>query len=77
LGFFGLREATGLVMAENSILRDSLDANGSMIVDENLRVKGRKNILAIKDTINIKIQEALQHATFDNNSQDRCGDWSL
>ncbi|GKE70418.1 V-type proton ATPase subunit A1-like protein, partial [Tanacetum coccineum] len=24
-----------------------------------------------------QIQEALQHATYDSNSQDRCGDWSL
>ncbi|PWA65942.1 FAD/NAD(P)-binding oxidoreductase family protein [Artemisia annua] len=39
---------------KNSILRDSLDANGSIIVDENLRVKGRKNIFAIGDITNIK-----------------------
>ncbi|GJX66462.1 6-phosphogluconate dehydrogenase-like protein [Tanacetum coccineum] len=30
------------------------NANGSMIVDENLRVKGRKNIFAIEDIRNIK-----------------------
>ncbi|GKB32116.1 FAD/NAD(P)-binding oxidoreductase family protein [Tanacetum coccineum] len=40
---------------KNTILRDSLDANGSMIVDENLRVKGRKNIFAIEDIRNIKV----------------------
>ncbi|GJU72437.1 sperm protamine like protein [Tanacetum coccineum] len=39
---------------KNTILRDSLDANGSMIVDENLRVKGRKNIFSIEDIKNIK-----------------------
>ncbi|GKE68744.1 FAD/NAD(P)-binding oxidoreductase family protein, partial [Tanacetum coccineum] len=40
---------------KNTILRDSLDAIKSMIVDENLRVKGRKNIFAIEDIRNIKV----------------------
>lgn len=40
---------------KNTVLRDSLDGNGSLIVDENLRVKGRKNIFAIGDITNIKV----------------------
>ncbi|XP_071706898.1 uncharacterized protein [Rutidosis leptorrhynchoides] len=39
---------------KNTILKDSLDVNGSLIVDENLRVKGRKNIFAVGDITNIK-----------------------
>nr|XP_043631109.1 ferroptosis suppressor protein 1-like [Erigeron canadensis] len=39
---------------KGTILRDSLDDNRSLIVDENLRVKGRKNIFAIGDITNIK-----------------------
>ncbi|GJU52505.1 V-type proton ATPase subunit A1 [Tanacetum coccineum] len=66
-------EATGLVMAENSILRDSLDANGSMIVDENLRVKGRKNILAIKDTINIKNSPTAEPSSHPSSQEEKEG----
>ncbi|KAK9062712.1 hypothetical protein SSX86_019901 [Deinandra increscens subsp. villosa] len=39
---------------KNTILRDSLDDKGSLIVDANLRVKGRKNTFAIGDITNIK-----------------------
>ncbi|KAI3795873.1 hypothetical protein L1987_38533 [Smallanthus sonchifolius] len=39
---------------KNTILRDSLDDNGSLVVDGNLRVKGCKNIFAIGDITNIK-----------------------
>ncbi|KAF5767836.1 putative NADH:ubiquinone reductase (non-electrogenic) [Helianthus annuus] len=39
---------------KNTILGDSLDDNGSLVVDGNLRVKGRKNIFAVGDITNIK-----------------------
>ncbi|KAL8201876.1 hypothetical protein R6Q57_011023 [Mikania cordata] len=39
---------------KNTILRDSLDDAGSLVVDEYMRVKGRKNIFAIGDITNIK-----------------------
>lgn len=39
---------------KDTIMRDSLDGHGRLIVDENLRVKGHKNIFAIGDITNIK-----------------------
>ncbi|KAL4578609.1 hypothetical protein LXL04_014735 [Taraxacum kok-saghyz] len=39
---------------KGTILRDRLDKSGRLIVDENLRVKGRNNIFAIGDITNIK-----------------------
>ncbi|GJY71260.1 apoptosis-inducing factor 2-like protein [Tanacetum coccineum] len=53
-GFLCLGKPLALSWLKNTILRDSLDANGSMIVNENLTVKGRDNIFAIKDIRNIK-----------------------
>ncbi|CAI9261885.1 unnamed protein product [Lactuca saligna] len=39
---------------KGTILKDRLDELGRLIVDENLRVRGRKNIFAIGDITNIK-----------------------
>ncbi|XP_076892011.1 uncharacterized protein LOC143543618 [Bidens hawaiensis] len=39
---------------KNTILRESVDDNGSLVVDEYLRVKGHRNIFAIGDITNIK-----------------------
>ncbi|GKD40756.1 apoptosis-inducing factor 2-like protein [Tanacetum coccineum] len=39
---------------KDTILRNSMDANGCLIVDEKLRVKGHKNVFAIGDITNIK-----------------------
>ncbi|XP_077230255.1 uncharacterized protein LOC143863472 [Tasmannia lanceolata] len=38
---------------EESVLKDCLDRNGRLMVDENLRVRGRKNVFAIGDVTNI------------------------
>ncbi|XP_050228438.1 uncharacterized protein LOC126677718 [Mercurialis annua] len=38
---------------KNTVLKTNLDAKGSLEVDENLRVRGRKNIFAIGDITNI------------------------
>ncbi|GJX47889.1 FAD/NAD(P)-binding oxidoreductase family protein [Tanacetum coccineum] len=57
--FLCLGKPLAMSWLNNTILRDILDANGSMIVDENLRVKGRKNIFAIEYIRNIKAPEAV------------------
>ncbi|KAL5763678.1 hypothetical protein ACOSQ2_016272 [Xanthoceras sorbifolium] len=43
----------GSAWLKNTILKDNLDIRGSLMVDENLRVKGRRNIFAIGDITNI------------------------
>nr|GEY35617.1 retrovirus-related Pol polyprotein from transposon TNT 1-94 [Tanacetum cinerariifolium] len=42
----------------DTILRNSMDANGCLIVDEKLRVKGHKNVFVIGDVSNIKDSDA-------------------
>ncbi|XP_019053971.1 PREDICTED: apoptosis-inducing factor 2-like isoform X2 [Nelumbo nucifera] len=44
---------TGSSWLKETILKDSLDANGRLMVDENLRVKGWRNIFAIGDITDI------------------------
>lgn len=39
---------------KGTILRDRIDESGRLIVDENLRIRGRNNIFAIGDITNIK-----------------------
>ncbi|KAK9175471.1 hypothetical protein WN944_027478 [Citrus x changshan-huyou] len=39
---------------KDTILKDSLDTDGMLMVDENLRVKGQKNIFAIGDITDIR-----------------------
>ncbi|KAJ9542833.1 hypothetical protein OSB04_029339 [Centaurea solstitialis] len=41
-------------LLKGNFLKDSLDDHGRLIVDENLRVKGHKNIFAIGDITNLK-----------------------
>ncbi|KAK1369856.1 hypothetical protein POM88_035948 [Heracleum sosnowskyi] len=41
-------------IAEETVLRDSLDVSGRLMVDENLRIKGCKNIFAIGDITDLK-----------------------
>lgn len=43
-----------------TILHDSLDGNGRIQVDEHLRVKGRSNIFAIGDIIDVKVSAKLK-----------------
>lgn len=38
-----------------TVLRDSLDSHGKLMVDEHLRVRGRKNVFAIGDITDIKV----------------------
>ncbi|PRQ32593.1 putative NADH:ubiquinone reductase (non-electrogenic) [Rosa chinensis] len=44
----------GSAWLKETVLKSSLDEFGRLIVDENLRVKGRKNIFAVGDITNIK-----------------------
>ncbi|PQQ13271.1 apoptosis-inducing factor homolog B [Prunus yedoensis var. nudiflora] len=43
----------GSAWLKETVLENSMDVNGRLMVDENLRVKGRKNIFAIGDITNI------------------------
>lgn len=43
----------GSAWLKETMLKNNLDARGMLIVDENLRVKGRENIFAIGDITNI------------------------
>src|SRR5690606_27658674 len=40
---------------KGTFLSDSLDIHGRLTVDENLRVRGHKNVFAIGDITNIKV----------------------
>lgn len=43
----------------DTILKDSLDTHGRLMVDENLRVKGQKNIFAIGDITDICVSASM------------------
>lgn len=49
----------GSAWLQESILNDCLDRNGRLVVDENLRVGGRKNIFAIGDITNVPVSNSL------------------
>lgn len=44
---------------KDTILKDSLDTHGMLMVDENLRVKGQKNIFAIGDITDIRVSASM------------------
>lgn len=45
----------GSAWLRNTMLKDNLDIQGRLMVDENLRVRGRKNIFAIGDITDIPV----------------------
>ena len=45
----------GSTWLSGTMLKSSLDNRGRLMVDENLRVKGRKNVFAIGDITDIKV----------------------
>lgn len=45
----------GSTWLQETILKESLDKSGRLMVDENLRVKGRRNIFAIGDITDIHV----------------------
>ncbi|XP_039131489.1 apoptosis-inducing factor homolog B-like [Dioscorea cayenensis subsp. rotundata] len=51
--FVCVGKPTGSSWLQNSILKDCLDKKGRLMVDENLRVRGQKNIFAIGDIIDV------------------------
>lgn len=51
--FLCIGKPLGSAWLKNTILKSSLDANGTLEVDEYLRVRGRKNVYAIGDITNI------------------------
>lgn len=44
---------------KDTILKDSLDTHGMLMVDENLRVKGQKKIFAIGDITDIRVSASM------------------
>lgn len=54
----------GSAWLEETILKDSVDNFGRLKVDENLRIKGRKNIFAIGDITDIKVSAKLNFIFF-------------
>jgi len=45
----------GSVWLKETMLKNNIDSRGRLMVDENLRVKGRKNIFAIGDITDIPV----------------------
>ncbi|OVA07141.1 FAD-dependent pyridine nucleotide-disulfide oxidoreductase [Macleaya cordata] len=64
--FFCAGVPLGSSWIKESVLKDALDAGGRLMVDEHLRIKGRKNVFAIGDITDIpEIKQgffAMQHA---------------
>ncbi|VFQ96499.1 unnamed protein product [Cuscuta campestris] len=54
LHFFCAAKPFGTSWLRGTILKDSLDKDGKVAVDSNLRVKGHNNIFAIGDIVDIK-----------------------
>lgn len=48
----------GSAWLRETLLKNNLDIEGRLMVDENLRVKGRKNIFAIGDITDIRVSKS-------------------
>lgn len=52
--FLCIGKGVGSAWLRETVLKNSLDINGRLMVDENLRIIGRKNVFAVGDITNIR-----------------------
>lgn len=53
--FLCIGKRVGSAWLKETVLKNSLDINGTLMVDENLRVIGRKNVFAVGDITNLRV----------------------